>query len=464
MSRTAPKQKANSNQQLTDLLTTFQSVRQAEHYEGLGHAVQAILIPLTPSQESTRIAAHGLVLFQPQHFEQVLILAPTQSSSGFQSPKQNSLTTNIGSSPVLKIPTSYGVIASNETLQDETAPTEIITLLQARILEEELKLENYPIALLLYGDVNPEKLARKIDHFLTEHPRTFLVLASDLSHDHPSAEAEQLDTLSLEAIMNRELASQKKMQANGKTAILALLQSKFGRNLDPELLEYANSPLHEKALGQAAIAYLDPNQGQSKNASTVQTVSLEPNLAALAQDPSFRRDCLAYLRDCLVADADTDLNWLAKKYPQSNHPAATYVTLELGGKLRGSTGSLVASRSLCQDLSLNVIGAAYEDKRFPPVKAEELADLTFKVFILNRPQLLRSRSPYQLLAKIDPSKHGVIVVQGQKQAAFLPEAWKTCSNKIEFMNRLCQKAELDPDQWTRGKIGIFIFTGYEITL
>ena len=54
---------------------------------------------------------------------------------------------------------------------------------------------------------------------------------------------------------------------------------------------------------------------------------------------------------------------------------AAFVTLSIGGRLRGCIGLLEPPGSLDQTLVHCAIAAAAEDRRFPPVSAPELQDL-----------------------------------------------------------------------------------------
>ena len=55
---------------------------------------------------------------------------------------------------------------------------------------------------------------------------------------------------------------------------------------------------------------------------------------------------------------------LIEKYPILNEQRACFVTLNLNGKLRGCIGSLVANKSLLDDVISNAYNAAFSDLRF----------------------------------------------------------------------------------------------------
>lgn len=125
---------------------------------------------------------------------------------------------------------------------------------------------------------------------------------------------------------------------------------------------------------------------------------------------------------------------------------ATFVTLTLDGKLRGCIGSLVAQRSLIDDLIHNSIAAAFSDPRFPQLTLEEFEKVKIEVSLLTKPENLEYKDFEDLETKLIPNKHGVILELDGKRATFLPQVWEQLPNFNEFMINLCHKAGLHPDK------------------
>ena len=61
---------------------------------------------------------------------------------------------------------------------------------------------------------------------------------------------------------------------------------------------------------------------------------------------------------------------------------ATFVTLELDGRLRGCIGMLEACRPLAEDVEENARAAAFQDPRFPPLSRDECARLEIHISVL----------------------------------------------------------------------------------
>ncbi len=134
---------------------------------------------------------------------------------------------------------------------------------------------------------------------------------------------------------------------------------------------------------------------------------------------------------------------------------AAFVTLnKRGGELRGCIGSLVACRTLIQDVCANAYAAAFEDPRFPPLTKEELPDIVIEVSVLTRPEPLQYTGPKDLVAKLRPDIDGVVIERGWHRATFLPQVWDQLPLPEEFLAHLCYKAGLPGLAWKQGDLEV----------
>ncbi len=93
-----------------------------------------------------------------------------------------------------------------------------------------------------------------------------------------------------------------------------------------------------------------------------------------------------------------------------------FVSLHKQGKLRGCMGTFLPCREdVSHEIMQNALLAAREDPRFPPVRPEELAELTVAVDILSAPEKIPS------LDYLDVKKYGVIVSHGHRRGLLLPD-------------------------------------------
>lgn len=129
-------------------------------------------------------------------------------------------------------------------------------------------------------------------------------------------------------------------------------------------------------------------------------------------------------------------------------PAASFVTLNLHGRLRGCIGSLQAVRPLAEDVAHNAFAAAFQDYRFPPLTAEEFPDIDIHISLLSTPEPVDVRSEDELLAQLRPGKDGLILEDGPYRSTFLPQVWETLPEPERFLSELKMKAGLSPDYWS----------------
>lgn len=129
-------------------------------------------------------------------------------------------------------------------------------------------------------------------------------------------------------------------------------------------------------------------------------------------------------------------------------PAATFVTLQTGGRLRGCIGHLGAHRPLVEDVAENAFAAAFRDPRFPPLTEAEWPELDLHISVLTPPERLEVRTEQELLDALKPGRDGLIIEDGGRRATFLPSVWESLPNKAEFLRHLKQKAGLADDYWS----------------
>ncbi len=84
--------------------------------------------------------------------------------------------------------------------------------------------------------------------------------------------------------------------------------------------------------------------------------------------------------------------------------AGVFVTLKKDGKLRGCIGTyLPTQENIAKEVIRNAISASTQDYRFGAVSQEDLPLLSYTVYILSTPELVKDKS------ELDPKKYGIIV-------------------------------------------------------
>lgn len=141
------------------------------------------------------------------------------------------------------------------------------------------------------------------------------------------------------------------------------------------------------------------------------------------------------------------------KLPQnfSEKRAGVFVSIHKGKELRGCVGTYLPTKeNLESEIISNSIEAA-KDPRFPPLEEKELANLSYEVYILEKPILVKS------LGDLNPKKYGIIVKSTdfpEKSGLLLPNL-EGIETKEEQIAIACQKAGIDI---RKEKIAIYRFS------
>ncbi len=123
----------------------------------------------------------------------------------------------------------------------------------------------------------------------------------------------------------------------------------------------------------------------------------------------------------------------------TSRTGGAFVSIKKGGELRGCIGTYQPTEeNLAQEIIANAILAATQDPRFPPLRPEELDEISLTVDILSPPEPCAA-------ADLDPRRYGVIVESGWRRGLLLPDlAGVDTANDQLRIARL--KAGLGPEE------------------
>ena len=143
-----------------------------------------------------------------------------------------------------------------------------------------------------------------------------------------------------------------------------------------------------------------------------------------------------------------------------SYNSGVFVTLNKKENLRGCIGFPTPVKKLYQSLVDAAIASATEDPRFPPVKYEELNEISFEVTVLTPPKEVKVTNPNEYLNKIKVGRDGLIVKWEFGSGLLLPQVpveygW----NEEEFLNHTCEKAGAPFDCWKTKGTKILQFEG-----
>jgi hypothetical protein len=139
--------------------------------------------------------------------------------------------------------------------------------------------------------------------------------------------------------------------------------------------------------------------------------------------------------------------------PELNQPAAVFVTLNLNGALRGCIGTMTPGHLLPDAVAYFSAASAFEDPRFAPVTAAELAAVKIEISVLSP---LRRVDGWK---DIERGRHGVYVQKGRAGGTYLPQVWEHFESREEFLTSLClEKAGLPADAWKERSTVLYVYT------
>jgi len=150
------------------------------------------------------------------------------------------------------------------------------------------------------------------------------------------------------------------------------------------------------------------------------------------------------LKDSLSQPMDREWNKIPLKLKKRR---ACFVTLTMNGQLRGCIGHILPVQTLYEDIIENTKAAAFDDPRFPPLKKEELDNLTIELSILDIPKPFSYQSNEELISYLLKYKPGVILSKGPYHATFLPQVWDDLPDPAAFLSNLSIKASLPEHAW-----------------
>ena len=134
-----------------------------------------------------------------------------------------------------------------------------------------------------------------------------------------------------------------------------------------------------------------------------------------------------------------------------------FVTLHKKGQLRGCIGTIEPVRSLVDNVEENARNAAFRDPRFPALTADELPEIDLEVSVLTVPAILSYKDPADLMDKLIPGTHGVIISYKWHSATFLPQVWEQLPDPHTFLSHLCRKAGMDGNCWKASDIVVKVY-------
>lgn len=287
---------------------------------------------------------------------------------------------------------------------------------------------------ILIGDASVSEIVSVLEKFWDNDDNVF-VFSSDLSHFYSAENANKIDFITAEMVESNNFEQFNCEQACGALGIRAVLD--FAKKNDYSMIRvglYNSGDITgEKS---SVVGYGSWFMYQGDKSEFIKKYYSDLILEI----------CKKSIKSGL-SDEKPELD-LKNIPPIFNQKGACFVTLEKSGMLRGCIGSIVAHRSLLQDLIENSYSAAFSDPRFMPVEEAELETISIAVSLLSEPEKMRFKDEIDLISQIIPDEDGIIIKDGVHQAVYLPSVWEQLPDVKMFLQSLKLKAGLSADHFS----------------
>jgi AmmeMemoRadiSam system protein A len=134
-----------------------------------------------------------------------------------------------------------------------------------------------------------------------------------------------------------------------------------------------------------------------------------------------------------------------------------FVTLTIGGSLRGCIGQIRSRQPLYQAVADMALAAAFEDPRFVPLSEAEFAIAEIEISVLTPLRRVHD------LEKIEVGRDGLMIKLDLHSGLLLPQvATEHGWDRIQFLEQTCLKAGLPKNSYRDRHAEVYSFTAQVI--
>jgi len=417
--------------------------------------VLALISPHAGYMYSGAVAAEAYKLIAGKSFDAVVVVAPSHHVffSGSSIYRQGPYRTPLGLIEVDKdlaeamASAEPSIKFKPEAHQREHSLEVQLPFLQIAVPD----LKIVPIVMADQSYENCERLAAAIAGAV-RGKEVLLVASSDLSHFHTYDEAVGMDQVIIDNVLNydceslaRDLGTRKTEACGGGPMIAVMLAAKQLGATRAVKLAYANSGdvTGDKS---SVVGYLSAAivAGEHVGVDLGLREEEKAELLKLA-----RKSIEARLRNEKAPE-------LAKEtldaHPILRQERGAFVTITIGGRLRGCIGNIRGVAPLDETISRMAVSAATEDPRFPTLEPGELEKIAIEISVL---------TPFEKISDpelIEVGRHGLYLEKGMNRGLLLPQvATEYGWDRYHFLDQTCLKAGLPAGAWKEGA-DIYVFS------
>ena len=311
-----------------------------------------------------------------------------------------------------------------------------------------------PIIISTNDFQNLKRIAEALKPYLTDE--NLFIVSSDFSHYPKYEDACKVDALTGKAVESGDVEQFiAALEENARSGVLGLSTSACGELAIVTLLMMIDSTYEVKHL-------MYQNSGDADESDHSRVVGY--HAFAIVRNGQTRTDADFSLSDeekrMLKEIAMTSIKDSLDGKPISHHSPLTshlsekcgaFVSLHKHGRLRGCIGHFGEDMPLHEIVAEMARAAAFEDPRFMPVTADELADIDIEISVLTPMRRIQSLDEFEL------HRHGIYIRKGYRSGTYLPQVADEVNwTKEEFVSHCAQdKAGIGWDGWKDAELYVY---------
>ena len=139
--------------------------------------------------------------------------------------------------------------------------------------------------------------------------------------------------------------------------------------------------------------------------------------------------------------------------PTLQQRAGCFVTIKMGGELRGCIGTFTSDNPLHREIQRMAVAAATGDPRFYAMDAGDIGLYHLEISVLSPLEKITD------IGDIEVGQHGIYLEKEYCRGVLLPQvATEYGWDRLTFLRQTAIKAGLPPDDWQSPQTDIYIFS------
>ena len=299
-----------------------------------------------------------------------------------------------------------------------------------------------------------KRIAEALKPYLTDE--NLFIVSSDFSHYPKYEDACKVDALTGKAVESGDVEQFiAALEENARRGVPGLATSACGELAIATLLMMIDSTYEVKHL-----MYQNSGDADESDHSRVVGYHAFAIVRKSSQEFSLSEDEKRMLKEIAMTSIKDSLNGrgiavanssLFTLHSSLKQKCGAFVSLHKHGRLRGCIGHFGEDVPLHEIVAEMARAAAFEDPRFMPVTADELADIDIEISVLTPMRRIQSLDEFEL------HRHGIYIRKGYRSGTYLPQVADEVNwTKEEFVSHCAQdKAGIGWDGWKDAELYVY---------